>query len=116
MQRQFVALLLATAAAGVFATETAATATPRVDQRQANQQARIDQGVEQGTLTPREQRRLQRKQTVVANAEATAKADGQVTARERHRLHHLQGHSSRAIHRQKHDAQNTAPAAPATQP
>jgi uncharacterized membrane protein YebE (DUF533 family) len=113
MQRSLVALLLATAAAGAFAADAAAPATPRVDQRQENQAARIDQGVQKGTLTPREQRKLHREQKVVAKAEAAAKADGTVTRTERRQLHHLQAHASRDIHRQKHDAQTTAPAAPA---
>ena len=113
MQRTLFAVVLATAAAGAFAADAAgaATETPRVDQRQARQQARIDQGVQSGTLTPREQRRLQRDQKVVARAEAAAKADGTVTRTERRRLHHLQDHASRDIHRQKRDAQNAAPAA-----
>jgi uncharacterized membrane protein YebE (DUF533 family) len=117
MQRHLVALLLATATAtataGAFAADAAATATPRVDQRQEHQAARIDQGVQKGTLTPREQRRLHREQKVVAHAEAAAKADGTVTRAERRRLHHLQGHASRDIARQKHDAQNAVPSAPA---
>lgn len=104
MQRHLVAILLATAATTGFAAE-GSTATPRVDQRQANQEARIAQGAQSGALTPREQRRLHREQKVVAKAETAAKADGTVTRTERRQLHHLQNHASRDIARQKHDAQ-----------
>jgi hypothetical protein len=83
-------------------------ATPGVDQRQANQERRIDQGVASGQLTPREARRMQRQQAGVERAEARAKADGTVTARERQRLHQRQDRTSRHIYRQKHDAQRRA--------
>ena len=83
----------------------AATATPRVDARQAHQQARIHRGVVSGTLTPREQHRLQHQQRHVARVEAHAKADGRVSAHERQRLDQLQDRASRDIRRQKHDGQ-----------
>lgn len=78
---------------------------PRVDQRQANQERRIGQGVASGELTPRETARLEHRQSHIAAAEAHAKADGQVTRRERARLHAMQDRESRRIHRQKHDRQ-----------
>ena len=46
----------------VAATAQAQTATPGVDQRQANQEKRIQQGVASGELTPREAARLERGQ------------------------------------------------------
>jgi hypothetical protein len=83
-------------------------ATPGIDQRQANQEKRVDQGVASGALTPREAKRMENQQAAVDRAEDKAKADGVVTAQERKRLHKAQNHTSRHIHRQKHDAQ-TAP-------
>lgn len=80
--------------------------TPRVDQREANQERRIEQGVASGSLTPREARRLERGQQHVANMESRAKADGVVTRRERAELHHAQDVQSRRIYAQKHDAQH----------
>ena len=82
-----------------------AQSTPRVDQRQENQERRIEQGVASGQLTQREAARLEHRQDHVAAAEARAKADGQVTRRERARLHAMQDRESRRIHRQKHDRQ-----------
>lgn len=89
-----------------WAQAASAPQTPRVDQRQAQQNQRIEQGVASGELTKPEARRLRHQQANVARAEDKAKADGTVTAQERHRLGHMQDHSSRAIARQKHDRQH----------
>lgn len=99
---------LAIASIGAFAQADAAVSTPRVDQRQANQAQRIEQGQASGQLTPRETRRLHRQQHAIAHAETQAKADGTVTPQERHRLHRAQKHASHHIAGQKHDAQTTA--------
>ena len=86
-------------------------ATPRIDQRQANQQKRIDQGVASGTLTPKEAAKMDKRQDKIAADEAAAKADGKVTAAERRKLKREENHASAAIKRQKHDGQKTAPVA-----
>lgn len=83
----------------------AQTATPGIDQRQANQEQRIDQGIASGQLTQREANRLERGQQRVDNMENRAKSDGIVTARERTRLQHAQNVESKRIYRQKHDRQ-----------
>lgn len=80
--------------------------TPRVDQRAANQQQRIDQGVASGSLTPRESNRLERGQQHVDNMEARARADGVVTRQERVRLQQAQNVESGRIYAQKHDRQH----------
>ncbi|ALA57458.1 conserved exported protein of unknown function [Nitrospira moscoviensis] len=79
--------------------------TPGIDQRQANQERRIDQGIASGQLTQREAARLDRQQDRIDRMENKAKADGVVTARERARLHAAQDRASRNIAREKHDAQ-----------
>jgi hypothetical protein len=98
------------------ATPAASAATPRVDQRQANQERRIDQGAASGQLTRRETRRLQREQAAIDRAENRAKADGVVTPQERKRLHGMQDQASKDIARQKHDRQQrrVPPAGPGT--
>ena len=50
------------------------TNTPKIDKREANQAARIDQGVASGALTGKETARLENGQARVATAEANAKA------------------------------------------
>lgn len=85
--------------------QTGGSATPRIDQRQANQEARIQQGANSGQLTAKETAKLERGQTHVQNVENRAKADGVVTARERTRLLHAQDQQSGKIYREKHDRQ-----------
>ncbi|AXS80667.1 hypothetical protein [Dechloromonas sp. HYN0024] len=80
--------------------------TPRVDQREANQERRIEQGVASGSLTQREANRLERGQQRVDNMEARAKADGVVTRQERGQLNHAQNVQSRRIYNEKHDRQH----------
>jgi len=103
-----VAISLAFAAFGASA-QTAAAApganTPRIDQRQANQEKRIDQGIASGQLTKRETRRLEKEQAHINRAEDKAKADGSVTAKERKHLTKMQNKASKDIYHQKHDAQ-----------
>lgn len=82
-----------------------ASTTPRVDKRQENQQARIDQGVASGQLTVREQRRLEAEQRAIARGESAAKADGTVTPGERRALNRAQNRAGHDIARQKHDRQ-----------
>ena len=79
--------------------------TPRVDQRQANQEARIQQGVQSGTLTEKEAARMEKGQAQVQKVEDKVKADGVVTKQERARLHQAQDVQSKRIYRQKHDRQ-----------
>jgi len=82
------------------------TATPRIDQRQANQQQRIDQGVASGNLTQQEAARMDKGQDRIQNMEDKAKADGVVTAQERKRIASVQDNQSKRIYRQKHDRQH----------
>jgi polyhydroxyalkanoate synthesis regulator phasin len=119
MQTQFkaalIGLTLATASMLSMAQAAApagAASTPGIDQRQANQEKRIDQGVASGQLNKRETRRLQREQNAIDRAENRAKADGTVTAKERRQLHRAQNHASHDIARQKHDRQRRAASAP----
>jgi hypothetical protein len=99
------AMALATLGAWAQAASSPA-ATPGVDQRQANQDKRIDQGVASGSLTARETQRLEREQATMNRAEDKAKADGTVTRQERRHLNNMQDRRSRAIARQKHDPQH----------
>ena len=105
MINRWLSVAVTTACMGVGVAHAQGVATPGVDQRQINQERRIEQGVASGQLTPREAARMQRQQNRVAAAEADAKADGRVTATERARLHAMQDRNSRRIQRQKHDRQ-----------
>jgi hypothetical protein len=93
------ALLLATGVA------YAQAEIPGIDQRQVNQEQRIDQGIASGQLNQRETNRLEREQSRINRMEDRAKADGVVTKRERSKINRAQNRASRDIYRQKHDAQ-----------
>ncbi len=97
-------MTLAIASMGAFA-QGVVPATPRVDQREANQQARIEAGVASGQLNRREARRLEREQAQIRAAERHAKADGVVTPRERRQIERMQKQASANIHAEKHDGQ-----------
>ncbi len=74
-------------------------------QRNINQQRRVQQGVESGTLTNREVGRLERGQAHTNRMQARAGADGHVGAHENARIQHAENVQSRRIYREKHDAQ-----------
>jgi hypothetical protein len=79
--------------------------TPRVDQRQANQERRIEQGQKSGALNQKEAARLEKGQARVQKLEDKAAADGKVTRKERVRLGKAQDRQSKKIYREKHDKQ-----------
>ena len=101
-----IALVLAAGFANAQ-TPAAPVAADRVDQREANQDARISQGVASGQLNQKEATRLEKGQMHVNNLENRAAADGKVTKREARHLEKAQDRQSRRIHRQKHDAQKS---------
>ena len=80
------------------------TDAPRIQQREQNQENRIQQGIKSGQLTPREAGRLEAQQARIAQDEARMKADGALTRAERKKLHREQDRASRNIYRKKHNA------------
>ena len=95
--------LIAAAGVAVAFSASAQTATPNIDQRQANQQARIEQGKATGTLSKREAARMEAGQAKVQGMKQAAAADGKVTRAERQAIQKEQNKQSRRIYRQKHD-------------
>ena len=85
---------------------SATDSTARIDQRQENQQKRIDQGTKSGALTEKEAARLEKGQKGVQRMEDKAVADGKVTAKERRHIEVAQDKQSKKIYRQKHDKQH----------
>lgn len=91
-------------------TATAANAYDRggnIDQRQYQQQQRIQQGVRTGQLTRGEAVRLRAEQARIRRMEAAAKRDGRVNRYEAARIRAAQQAASRHIYREKHDGQRT---------
>ena len=110
MKKQQLALAFLLAACGAAFAQTPAadaTATPRIDKREARQQQRIQKGVSSGQVTPKEANRLEKQQGRIVAAEAQAKSDGKVTAQERAKITRMQDRANRDIRRQKHDAQHS---------
>ncbi len=106
MKKKLFSATLILAFIGIASVASAQTATPRVTKRQANQQARIAQGVKSGELTPKETEHLEAREAKIQHDKKEAKADGKVTHAERAKLHREENRTSRAIYRQKHDAQH----------
>lgn len=94
------------AAALGLAIAAPAMADTVIDQRQANQERRIDQGISSGALTPGEATRLERGQARIERMERRALADGRMSPQERRRIMHAQDVQSRHIYREKHDRQH----------
>lgn len=97
---------LITIAAGALMLSSA-TFAQNIHQRQENQQQRIGQGVENGSLTPRETARLERQETRLNKEIAhDRKTGGGLSPKERAQITRQQNRESRRIYRQKHDAQH----------
>jgi hypothetical protein len=85
----------------------AQTETPVIDQRQMNQEQRIDQGISSGQLNRREAGRLDRQQDRIDRMEDHANADGVMTRKERARIGTAQNRASHNMAREKHDRQGS---------
>ncbi len=110
-----IAVVILAAAGSAFAQTPVAApkdpaATPKLDQRQANQQKRIEQGVASGALTPKETVKLEKREGKLEADKLSAKADGTVTTAERRKLRREAKRASHRIAKQKHDAQVVTPA------
>jgi hypothetical protein len=81
---------------------SSASAGPIAD-RQANQQQRIDKGVQQGTISQREYNKLQSKQEKIAAQRLLYLRDGNLNRKESAQLNNAQNRASRAIYRDRHD-------------
>jgi hypothetical protein len=90
----------------VLGSATVLAETPVADQRQENQEERIEQGVATGEVTKREEARLDAQQERIENKEERIEADGVVTKRERARLQRSENRASANIAKQKHDRQD----------
>jgi len=71
--------------------------SPDIDQRIANQQRSIDQGIHSGQLTQDEARILQDNLNHIQREEARLKADGSLTNEERERLHRMLDQNNKII-------------------
>lgn len=77
-----------------------------VAKKQANQKARISQGVKSGELTRRETRQLSKQQRDIRQTKRAAKADGVVTPKEKAVVNTKQKRASANIHRKKNNVRD----------
>ncbi|MGA9755493.1 MAG: hypothetical protein WBV23_10165 [Desulfobaccales bacterium] len=84
------------------------TYDPRIDRREAYQQQRIQQGINNGSLTPGEARYLKREQGRIDRAEDRMKADGNLSPQERLRLSQMQNRAGQDINRLENNNRTTA--------
>ena len=96
--------LIAAAVGTLFASMAFAQTATEV-QRNANQQQRIEQGLQSGQLNTKEAGRLEREESRVEHMEAHAGKDGNVSPQEAARINAAQNKVSQDIYREKHDAQ-----------
>jgi len=90
-------------------TAFADTPAEKDQQRDVNQQQRIEQGLQSGQLSTKEAGRLEREQQHVDRMEARDLKDGHMSAGEQLRLDKAQNAASADIYKQKHDAQTGNP-------
>jgi hypothetical protein len=86
----------------ILGTVAAAGAEPVIG-REARQQARIQQGVQSGEITPLEYQRLEREQAAIEAHRQKAWADGTLSPWEAQHLTREQNRASRHIWRTKHN-------------
>jgi len=89
----------------LFAGAAFAQSNYEIEQRDRNEQARIDRGVQSGQLTSREADRLQGQRAQIERMESRARSDGTMTQHERARIDGAQDRLSRDIYRESHDRQ-----------
>jgi hypothetical protein len=79
-----------------------------INERQRNQQKRIGEGVENGSLTPGETAHLEKQEAAIHHEVKTERKanGGTLTAQERRQVNRQQNRESRGIYKQKHDAQH----------
>jgi hypothetical protein len=115
MNRIHKAVITAIASCGLSGLALAAADGADSQQRNLNQQQRIEQGLQSGALSTTEAARLERDQARVDRLQTRALRDGSLSDREATRIDTAQDAASRDIYRQKHDAQIGDPDARSSQ-
>ena len=110
--------LSAPAMAQTTPTDTGTTTTPTTTgtqtagsetQRDANQQERIEQGLQSGQLNTHEAAKLEQGESRIDKVESKDMQDGTLSAKDKAQIQHMQNTESARIYGQKHDAQTGNP-------
>ena len=109
----FALAALALASCAFAQTTTTTTTTPAkkpagVDKRHADQQKRIGEGLENGSLTAGEAKQIENKETKINKEEKSMRAadGGKLTAADKAKLEKQENKVSKDIYAQKHDTQH----------
>lgn len=94
------------AAAVLVAASGTTVSAGEVRHRMNTQDRRIENGVENGELTPREANRLENQQENIADERARALEDGHMSRGERREIRQDQRAASHSIWRKKHNARH----------
>ncbi len=80
----------------------------KVNERQQNQQKRVGEGVENGSLSSTEAARIEKQEAGIHKEVKTDRAanGGKLTPQEKAQVNRQQNRESRRIYRQKHDGNN----------
>ncbi len=100
----------ALAVPAAFAQSTNTPAEQKIEQRMDNQQQRIGNGVENGSLTAGEAARIEKREANLNREVNAMEKDGNLTPKEVRTVTRQQNRLSRNIYVQKHDAQVQPPA------
>jgi uncharacterized protein HemX len=103
MKRTILAIALVVAGAG--AANAYGTSTRDIDAAQANQAARIRDGIRDGSLTRSEAASLAAEQRRIQQLESRAKADGVMTRSEHDQIRRAQENASKHIYQERHDSE-----------
>jgi hypothetical protein len=76
-----------------------------IEKRDREQQKRIGEGIENGSLTAKEAGKLETKEAKLQKQEHRMRADGDMTQQEKAKVNREQNQLSRDIYKQKHDKQ-----------
>lgn len=76
------------------------------ERREARQEQRIRDGIQDGSLTRREAVQLIEEQRRIDRLQAQARADGRVSDREADQIRRAQKEASRHIYQERHDAES----------
>ncbi len=115
MNRTLLSTLIAAAAIGTSFAASAQTTPASTTQRDARQEQRIENGLRDGSITPRENAALQRDEAHVDKLQARDLKDGSLSPREKAQLAAAQDHASRDIARAKGNGVNTNPLSASSQ-
>lgn len=111
MRKLLAACVFLVLGAGGAMAQVAPGSTPgtAIDQREVNQQKRIEQGIQSGQLTGKEAANLEKREASISRQEARMRArdGGELTTHDRKVLNRRLNNTSAAIYRDKHNGRTT---------